>query len=93
MSLPNEKFLIPLVIKFPFFMYSDGKKIHLLEKIIQTQDDELLSSLEVILGQYEEKKSQRSAFSLQGLLTEDDVIELNSIIEKGCENIDADGWN
>jgi hypothetical protein len=74
-------------------MYSDGKKIHLLEKIIQSQDDELLSSLEVILGEYEKKKSQKSAFLLQGLLTEEDVTELNSIIEKGCENIGADGWN
>jgi hypothetical protein len=74
-------------------MYSDGKKIHLLERIIQTQDDELLSSLEVVLGEYEKKKSQKSAFLLQGLLTEEDVTELNSIIEKGCENIDADGWN
>jgi hypothetical protein len=74
-------------------MYSDGKKIHLLEKIIQSQDDELLSSLEVILGEYEKKKAPKSAFLLQGLLTQEDVIELNSIIEKGCENIDADGWN
>jgi hypothetical protein len=74
-------------------MYSDGKKIHLLERIIQTQDDELLSSLEVVLGEYERKKPQKSAFLLQGLLTEEDVTELNSIIEKGCENIDADGWN
>ena len=74
-------------------MYSDGKKIHLLEKIIQSQDDELLSSLEVILGEYEKKKAPKSAFLLQGLLTQEDVIELNSIIEKGCENIGADGWN
>lgn len=74
-------------------MYSDGKKIHLLEKIIQSQDDELLSNLEVILGEYEKKKAPKSAFLLQGLLTEEDVMELNSIIEKGCENIDADGWN
>ena len=74
-------------------MYSDGKKIHLLEKIIQSQDDELLSSLEVILGEYEKKKAPKSAFLLQGLLTQEDVIELKSIIEKGCENIGADGWN
>jgi hypothetical protein len=74
-------------------MYSNGKKIHLLEKIIQSQDDELLSSLEVILGEYEKKKAPKSAFLLQGLLTQEDVIELKSIIEKGCENIDADGWN
>lgn len=53
-------------------MYSDGKKIHLLEKIIQSQDDELLSSLEVILGEYEKKKAPKSAFLLQGLLTEEE---------------------
>jgi hypothetical protein len=41
-------------------MYSNGKKIHLLEKIIQSQDDELLSSLEVILGEYEKKNPKRA---------------------------------
>jgi hypothetical protein len=47
----------------------------------------------VILGEYEKKKAPKSAFLLQGLLTEEDVIELNSIIEKGCENINGYGWN
>lgn len=74
-------------------MYSDGKKIHLLEKLIHTQDDNLLSRVEEILNAEIKSTSRKSAFTLQGLLSIEDATELNSIIEKGCENIDANEWN
>jgi hypothetical protein len=74
-------------------MSSDGKKIHLLEKLIQTHDDELLSRVEKILDEGENATTRKSAFSLQGLLSVEDANELNTIIEKGCKNIDEDRWN
>lgn len=71
-------------------MYSDAKRIHLLESILKEQDDAVLNAVEKLLVVAGDTSNATTTFdfaSITGLLTQEEGDELDRIIEEGCEQI------
>ena len=69
------------------FMYSESRKIHLIEEVIKTKNEAVLIELESVLKKAAKKKDQshRSAHHLVGLWSKDDADLIERAIEEGCE--------
>jgi hypothetical protein len=76
-------------------MYSEAKKLRIIEEILKIDSDKVLSSLENFL-----KKSintnpinENSNFKeFSGIWTKEEADEMERIIEESCENIHPDDW-
>lgn len=74
-------------------MYSEAKKLHLIEAVIKLKSDEALQQIEEILKSASAKKSVRSSARLfAGKISEQDVILMEEAIREGCEQINPDDW-
>ena len=75
-------------------MYSDAKKIHLIEKLIATSDERTLNEVEIALeksvGNSDIKRI--SAHEFAGLWSKEDAAEINKVIEDHCEQINPNDW-
>ncbi len=75
-------------------MYSDSKKIQLIEEVLKLDNNTILKELELVL-----KKSRKpaltkksSAHDLLGLWSVKDSELIEKAIEQGCEQIHPDEW-
>ncbi len=75
-------------------MYSDAKKIHLIEKLIATNDDVTLEQVELALGKTIDKGGIKrvSAHQFAGLWSKEDAAEIRKVIEEHCELISPNDW-
>ena len=75
-------------------MYSEARKIHLIEEMLKVKSETVLIELESVLkkaGLYKEKK-QTSAHEFAGTLSKEDATLIDAAIEEGCEQINPDDW-
>ena len=75
-------------------MYSEAKKLHLIEELLKVESDTILDELEIVLTR--SKTLLPGSKGLDGFksnLSLEEVDELEKNINEGCENIDQDGWN
>ena len=75
-------------------MYSESKKLRLIESVKSIKSDRALKKLETFINNIhkQEKQSTVSARDLAGIWTEEDVNLIEGAIEKGCERIDLNDW-
>ncbi len=75
-------------------MFTESRKIQLIEEVLKTTNEATLFELEAVL-----KKSSRndggkakSAYDFSGILTKKDAGLIEKAIEDGCEQIHPDDW-
>lgn len=75
-------------------MYSESKKLRLIENIKSIKSDRALEKLETFINNIhkQEKQSTISARDLAGIWTDEDVKLIAGAIEEGCERIDPNDW-
>ena len=75
-------------------MYSDAKKIHLIEKLIATSDELTLNEVEIALEKSVGNSAIKriSAHEFAGLWSKEDAVEINKVIEDHCEQINPNDW-
>ena len=74
-------------------MYSEARKMHLIEEVIKTKNEAVLIELESVLRKSKTKDQPRpSAHDLVGLWSKDDAALIEKAIEEGCEQINPDDW-
>lgn len=75
-------------------MYTEGRKIHLIEEVLKVKNEAVLIELESVLrkaGLYKDKKTH-SAHELAGSISKEDGKLIDIAIELGCEQINPDDW-
>ena len=75
-------------------MYSEARKMHLIEEVIKTKNEAILIELESVLKKASKTKDlpRPSAHDLVGLWSKDDADLIEKAIEEGCEQINPDDW-
>jgi hypothetical protein len=77
-------------------MYTDRRKIQLIEDLLKVDSDATLKQVETILSKSKKKpaakKKKFSAHDFLGVWTKEEAAEIEKIFEEGCEQIDHDGW-
>lgn len=75
-------------------MYSETKKLHLIEELIHIENEETLQEIEFLIKKSSQKANKKkiSASDFLGLISEEDSNLINKAIEKGCEQINSDDW-
>jgi hypothetical protein len=90
----NNRYFIVNLMKC-FFMFTEFKKIQLINDMMLVQDVDILNRIDAILKQDRKvlKRKKKSAQSFTGIISKKDALMMTKAIEEGCEQIDADGWN
>jgi hypothetical protein len=75
-------------------MYTEARKIGLLEKVLKVSDEATLIELEKVLGKSRMKKKKQSfsAHDFLGVISKKDAALISKIIEESCEQIHPDDW-
>ena len=75
-------------------MYSDSKKIQLIEEVLRLDNNSVLKELESVLKKSKKIPSikKRSAHDLLGQWSKMDSELIEKAIKEGCEQIRANDW-
>ena len=75
-------------------MYSEARKMHLIEEVIKVKSEAVLIELEGVLKEADQAKQQipSSAHDFVGLWSKEDAETIEKAIEDGCEQIHPDDW-
>jgi len=73
-------------------MYTDSRKIQIIEAVLKTEDDETLSQLEQVIQESQKPERKFSAHDFVGTLSKEDAALIEQAIEEGCEQINPDDW-
>lgn len=73
-------------------MYADSRKIHIIEAVLKTDDEKILSKMEDVIEQSVTQSTKRAAKDFLNRWNKDDAGTIEKIIEEGCEQIHPDDW-
>lgn len=74
-------------------MFSESRKMHLLEDVIKLRDESVLLEIEALLARPLPKgKPNVDAHEFIGLFNIGDVELMEKVINEGCEQIDPADW-
>jgi hypothetical protein len=74
-------------------MYSEAKKLHLIEELLKVESDIVLAELETVLAKSRMQLPHSKAFQdFASILSLDEINELEQNIQEGCEQINGDDW-
>jgi hypothetical protein len=75
-------------------MYSEARKMHLIEEVIKVKNEAVLIELESVLKKAANAKDQTrlSAHDFVGLWSKEDAESIEKAIQDGCEQIHPDDW-
>lgn len=77
-------------------MYSDARKIHLLERLIREQSEEVFLQVEDILNRSEKQESavvrKYTLEDFVGIWTPEEADEMKLVIDERCGQINPDDW-
>lgn len=74
-------------------MFSEARKLHLIEEMIKVESEQTLLQIERILKITPANVIDRpSARDLIGLISKEDIELMESAIEEGCEQINPNDW-
>lgn len=74
-------------------MFTESRKIHLIEEVLKIDNDITLQKLESVLkNSGRESKKKASAQEFVGLWNKKDASLIEKAIKEGCEQISADDW-
>jgi hypothetical protein len=72
-------------------MYTEAKKLHLIEYLLKESNESVLSKVEEILINAA-KMPKNNIGSFVSTLSIEEVDEMEKIINEGCERINPDDW-
>lgn len=74
-------------------MFGEARKLHLIEEILKIDNESVLSEVETVIVKNKLHAVNRRSFSsFSGLLTDEEITEMEKNIEQGCEQIHVDDW-
>jgi len=73
-------------------MYSEARKIHLIEEVLKVTDDTVLLELENVLSNHSKPEKKPNIYDFVGIVSKSDASEMNRAIAESCENIDENDW-
>jgi hypothetical protein len=74
-------------------MYGEAKKLHLIEEILKIESDAVLAEVETVISKSKVHAVRRRSFKdFAGMMSDEEVSQLEKTIEEGCETINADDW-
>lgn len=73
-------------------MITDSRKIHIIEAVLNTSDETLLSGVEALISNSREPAKKANAYDFAGLISKEDIELMEKAIEEGCEQIHPDDW-
>ncbi len=74
-------------------MYSEAKKLHLIEELLKVESDTILAEVEMVLAKSKTQLPHSKSFQdFTGTLSLEEVNELERNIEEGCEQINEGDW-
>jgi hypothetical protein len=75
-------------------MFTEARKIQLLEDVLKVNSEAVLVELETVLGKSKKGKVKKtvSAHTFSGLWSKKDADLIEKAISEGCEQIHEDDW-
>jgi hypothetical protein len=75
-------------------MYTEARKINLIEAVLKVGDEATLSELETVLKKAKPAKEKKplSAHEFSGIWSKKDAALIEKAIEEACEQIHEDDW-
>jgi len=75
-------------------MYSEARKLHIIEAVLKTENEAVLTALETIVDQDNAiSKGTKTRFSdLLGVLSHEEAESMKKTIEDNFEKINPDDW-
>jgi len=74
-------------------MYSDTKKISIIEAVLKIEDEDILNEVQAVLAKSGNKTIiEKSFVDFTNSFTEEEAEEFEKIIEEGCEKINENDW-
>lgn len=65
-------------------MYADSRKIYIIEAVLKTEDDAMLSRIEQAIRQDEKNSRKKTAMDFVGLWSREDAEAIEKAIKEGC---------
>lgn len=75
-------------------MFTEARKLHLIEEVLKIGDEHTLSVLEAILKKtaIHEDSSENPFTALSGIWSEEEALEIETAISENCEQVNRDDW-
>ena len=74
-------------------MYSEARKLHIIEAVLKTENEATLEAIEMIVDKETSVIKPKSKFSdLLGVLTTEEADAMKQTIEENFEKINPDDW-
>lgn len=76
-------------------MFEEAKKLHLIEEILKIENETILDEVEMLISNskmHKEEAGRPSFKTFAGMMSDEEVSEMQKIIEEGCEQIHPDDW-
>ncbi len=73
-------------------MFTEARKINLIEAVLKVSNEATLIELETVLKKSKKKKEAFSAHDFSGVWSKKDNALIEKAIEEGCEQIHQDDW-
>ncbi|GAC1303494.1 MAG: hypothetical protein NVSMB24_09590 [Mucilaginibacter sp.] len=74
-------------------MYSEARKIHLIEDVLKVKSTAVLIEIESILKKHKNKPGKKpNIYDFVGIISQSEAAELRKAIAETCEIIDENDW-
>ncbi|MBN9379638.1 MAG: hypothetical protein J0H74_02655 [Chitinophagaceae bacterium] len=75
-------------------MHSEARKLHIIEAVLRTDNEAVLTAIETIVGQpgVPSKRTKGRFNALLGALTNEEADAMKKTIEENFEKINPDDW-
>ena len=78
-------------------MYTESRKIHLIEEVLKVNNEDTLIKLEGVFNELKTesaitKKKKISIYDFVGIINNKEANEMTKAINECCENINPDDW-
>jgi hypothetical protein len=74
-------------------MYSESRKIQLIEEVLKVENDSILSKLENVLkNSRAAKEKKRTIYDFVGIISNKEAQEMKKVIKETSETIHPDDW-
>jgi hypothetical protein len=73
-------------------MYSEARKIHVIEQVLKLKSEAILTKIEGILKKETKVDKKPSIYDFVGILSKEEATEMKKAIAETCETIDENDW-
>lgn len=74
-------------------MYTEARKIHIIEEVLKVDDDAILTQLESVFKKTKKTKDKKAAiYDFVGVISKKEAAQMRKAIEETCETIHNDEW-